>query len=277
MVTKKLLSYENPRVQRYVRLVSVLVDLQEAEDAYMNTRAYSKTWLDNFETDEALARLFRERLEGRILVDLACGEEMAGTESRFSLREENIGFPIPELAKRTRARGYVGVDLAYFDFDAIIKKGRKLEGNEVTESDEDAAGTIYFRVLKLLEKLGVHNILETEGFQDTFDPKAYFSPVECALFNQEMLYFVSAMQPGEVNFTINGVDRTVLPRIDHPYYEGTRNYCRALASEMARVASPGSIVFMNNCVIDQFLEESGFRRVEVPDLGERYKVLERAR
>jgi len=271
-----ILSFDNPNQRDYSIIAEEFGELQRSYEVYMFTRAYAEPWLSRFEQNEDLRRLFQERLSGKTLIDLACGVAACGTSGR--LISKDLGFPIPTIAKESGAEAYIGVDLRFHLYD-IIEQGLILEGNEdikevgnwnvLIDCEVDHHHAKSEDCVPIYNN-GLKNILDAPSFQKTFNPSDYFSPMDMALIQGDMLTFLSSLQPGEYSFTINGVDRDVFP----PYVI-TEKYCEAVMVEIERLTEPGSLLFMRNSVFSEYLDENRFRRIEVPSLPDNSEVYER--
>lgn len=91
MNLRELLSYQNPRMEEYDRIIAET----ECRNWTCNN-PWGKKWAKFFKRD--YGKLFCEKLKGELLVDLGCGTDIEDWEGRAG------------LAKDCGAKAYVGVD-----------------------------------------------------------------------------------------------------------------------------------------------------------------------
>jgi hypothetical protein len=83
--------------------------------------------------------------------------------------------------------------------------------------------------------------------------------IETFRVKADLLDFVSHMKNDSANFTINGIDRYIIP---------SNEYHRALAEELGRTTLPNGIVLGAQSMVLDYLEENGFRvPPELPTMG----------
>ncbi len=227
-----VLTYKNPKAEEYKALAKA--EGEEMKDSLkagisLGHRAAS-IWYNLFPLamDQENLELFeqmeniRYSMEGKPFIDLGGGE--------FSAMET--------FAREHGAASYVNVD-SFHPIKQLMENSVDTVNATDTASTADTEGTT-----------GAEGIIFVEQ-----DPNYDYERI---IVPQDMLLFLSRMQPMECNFAVNGIDGFIIS--DDKYH-------KALTEELARVSAPGSLVFCANSVVVEYLEKNGFVRATDTVIG----------
>jgi hypothetical protein len=251
---ERLLTHDNPLRAEHNRLVR---KQKEFRSYYQDPHPFAHKWsrlLEDKPKNQAAREYFRKRLEGGLLLDLGCG--WFGSPYPYGLPEgEQKDFILQNLARSLDAKGYIGVDV-------MLHVGNIFAMAEMMANGTFNMDRCYGPHLEDMEEAAHHPQLKK-----FFDLPALFAPMEIYLLCADMLDFLSRLEPKEliaagyrsVNFTLNGIDHCILE------YE---DYAQAVAEEMIRVSRDmDSVIFVcRGNFVTQFIENTGFRKVEIPGL-----------
>lgn len=227
-----LLSYKNPREKEYAELAKdESTQIKESLKSGTNPgHRVAGIWYGLFPLamDQQNEELFeqmekiRQAMKDKPFIDLGGGE--------FSAMET--------FAKEHGVTSYVNVD----NFHPL----NELMQNSTEVVDDTGEGA--------KESNGPDSKSEGVVFVEQNPDYDY----EKIIVPQDMLSFLSKMQPTECNFALNGIDGFVI---------NSNKYHKALAEELARVSLPGNLVFATNSVAVEYLEKNGFARATDVTIG----------
>ena len=227
-----LLSYENPNRER---LDEIIANERFATCPYLSDTYSVPQW--GFIKDKGVFpspmvlhrkkayKFMREQLAAVPLIDLGCGD-IFGYPGNVTmiLAAKQLGLP-----------AYIGVDK--------YNVGR---GNRY------AARTIESNC-----HVSIDDLSETlEQYKDE-NRASVFDDLAIEVVKADMLDFVSRLNSGVYNFTINGIDHAIL-------HDNKGEYSQALAEELARASETGSVVFGGSSEIFYYLARVGFTLLDVP-------------
>ena len=128
MDIKDLQNRENPNKEYYQKLIA---DLEKRNFCKLST-PYADQWSDDMQLNRNIIDIFKNKLKGKVLVDLGCGQYL----QHFDACAQQNSYTL-NLARKLQVKSYIGVDkfielndLEDFNsksLDAIIVKADMLD------------------------------------------------------------------------------------------------------------------------------------------------------
>lgn len=203
---RDFLTYENPNAENYKRIIEQNEEQPKATAPENHSDGWGAQFTINRPQTKALRAYFEKKLQGTPLIDVGGGI----IEWSF----------IPTLAKKTNAGIYINVD-------RILRDSYGVPNHEKDPQDPYT---------------GFLSSVSEYSFKEWPTPKEP-QPLKIIEVQADVLDFVSRIPDGSCNFSVNGLDISVIP---------VEEYEKALIRELVRATKVGGIIFgINSCVLPQ--------------------------